>query len=91
MEGRLRQDIEAENHQYRVRSGVMKESQEALELNISNMRKEEKLRASRQKKELKECIDYEQILKDYFQLDIDLEREQLIQKINEHYDDLRKE
>ena len=54
MEGRLRQDIEAENHQYRVRSGVMKESQEALELNISNMRKEEKLRASRQKKELKE-------------------------------------
>lgn len=25
------------------------------------------------KKELKECIDYEQILKDYFQLDIDLE------------------
>ena len=50
----MRQDIEAENHQYRVRSGVMKESQEALELNISNMRKEEKLRASRQKKELKE-------------------------------------
>jgi septal ring factor EnvC (AmiA/AmiB activator) len=59
MNERLEKELESQTHQHRIRSEVLRERSRVLDQHVASLKKEARVRASQQRKELKSAKMHE--------------------------------